>query len=303
MKKVLTLTISCLLALSAMGQDVYQPNLQSDIDWKEDSTEIVTIDDIVKTQQDITVRNYQDSHFRNVWSRKSYFNIGYTSSTLSPKQDVPSGMGDGTLVSDFKSSWGVSLKGGTNYALHKKPIANILQFNIDYNYLDLNVNHYNAENGDKLYTTAVKTPGGKYFIPWNLEKYEFNYGMSVGPSVTLAPFTSIDAKGLHFLKFNVYFHIGYHVSLLNIKSNVDADANTAAEKGSQDDRIRDMVKLSLGHGLTTSFGFSVSWKTIGVGYEHRSASLKYKTLDTSNFDDEKYKFSNSTNRIFIQFRM
>jgi hypothetical protein len=69
------------------------------------------------------------------------------------------------------------------------------------------------------------------------------------------------------------------------------------------EKMKDNLKLDLGHGLITSFGFSVTWKFIGLGSERRSGSLEYKSLSTNDFGSEKYKFKSSTNRIFIQFRM
>ena len=69
------------------------------------------------------------------------------------------------------------------------------------------------------------------------------------------------------------------------------------------EKMKDNLKLDLGHGLITSFGFSVTWKFIGLGYEHRSGSLEYKSLSKNDFSNEKYKFKSSTNRVFIQFRM
>ena len=104
------------------------------------------------------------------------------------------------------------------------------------------------------------------------------------------------------MKFNVYFHIGYHVGLLYMVNDENADVNQ--DKDDDDyKRMKDNLKMDLGHGLTTSFGFSLTWKTIGVGYEHRSGSLKYKSLSTDDFGNEAYKFKSSTNRVFVQFRM
>lgn len=136
MKKKLIVSFSCLIALSAFGQNVNDQDMLKNVNWQEDSTEITTVDDIVKMQEDVTSRRFRDTHFRDVWSRKSYFNISYNSTTLSPDQDIYSGVGE-DLISDFKSSWGVSLQLGRSYALHKRPIGNLLQFNLDFTYVDL----------------------------------------------------------------------------------------------------------------------------------------------------------------------
>ena len=300
MKKVLTLSIACLLGLNAMGQEVTVPGQAPNIDLKEDTAEIVTIDDIIKTQERITYQNSMDGHFRDVWSRKSYLNLCYNSSTLAPKSDIPNGLGG--LVPEYKSNWGASLVAGTSYNLHKKPIANILQFNIDYNYVELGVNHFAIEgDGKNLYDSRNKTPDGDFYRAWGLEKYDINYGMAVGPSVTVAPFTYLQSKGLHYIKFHLYYHLGYHASLLYYVNKEDADMNPTPD--ADQEKMRKDGKLDLGHGLTHTFGFGVSWKFIGVGYEHRSASVKYKSIGGNSYGSEKLDFKNNTSRVFLQFRM
>ncbi|MBR1547069.1 MAG: hypothetical protein IJ633_09835 [Prevotella sp.] len=187
----------------------------------------------------------------------------------------------------------------------------MLQFNIDYTYIDLNANHFNIEgDGKNLYDSNAKlTYDGRddyYFTPWNLEKYEFNYGMAVGPSIFLAPFTSLNAPAAHHIKLNLYYHIGYHASLLWMQNNEDADANQGKEEDDNKGRheqMKENTKMDWGHGLIQSFGFSVTWKFIGIGYEHRSAGIKYQSVSTGDFGKDKYKFKSSTNRIFIQFKM
>lgn len=309
MKKKLALSLICLFAISAYGQDVNEQDLLKNVNWKEDSTEITTINDIIKMQQDVTNKNFKESHYRDVWSRKSYLNLSYNTTTLTPDQNIPTGIGS-ALVPEFKSNWGFSLQVGRSYALHKTPIANILQFNIDYTYIDLNVNHFTQEgDGKNLYDSNAKFVADSkeyYYTPWNLEKYDLNYGMAIGPSLSIAPFTSLGSAGLHHFKLNVFFHVGYHVSLLYMTNDKDADVNqnsTDTEEKNNYDKMKDNLKMDLGHGLTTSFGFSLTWKAIGLGYEHRSAGLKYKSLSTSDFGKDTYKFKSSTNRVFIQFRL
>ncbi len=310
MKKKLILSVLCLFAISAYGQDVNEQDLMKNVNWKEDSTEITTINDIIKMQQDVTSKTFTERHFHDVWGRKSYLNVSYNNTTLTPDQTIPTGVNNGT-VPEFKTDWGASLQVGRSYALHKNPIANILQFNLDYSYIDLNVNHFKAENdGKNIYDSRAvlkyNNDGKDYFYtPWNVEKYDFNYGMALGPSICIAPFTSTNANGLHHLKLNLYYHIGYHVSLLYMKSNDDADVNkgSTSEEKIRSDKMKDISSLDLGHGLINSFGFSIVWKAIGLGFEHRSASLKYKSLSTDNFSKEEYSFKSGTSRFFIQFRM
>lgn len=52
MKKKLIVSFSCLIALSAFGQNVNDQDMLKNVNWQEDSTEITTVDDIVKMQED-----------------------------------------------------------------------------------------------------------------------------------------------------------------------------------------------------------------------------------------------------------
>jgi len=308
MKKVLIFSLASLLAANVCGQDISEPALPMNIDWQEDSTEIVTVDDIVKTQQDITRRNFSEQHYRDVWGRKGYVNIGYNSSKLTADEFIATGK-DGRNVPEFSSSWGASLMVGRAYALHKRPIANIAQFNIDYTYIDLNVNHYDIEgDGRNLFDSRERFPKDDqsyYFTPWNLEKYELNYGMALGPSLTVAPFTMLNVRALHYVKLNVYYHIGYHASMLMMLKNDQADVNQEGVEGYEktDYEKANTLKLDWGHGLISSFGFNVTWKFVGIGYEHRSGSVKYQSVATSDYGSEWYKFKTSTSRVYLQFRM
>ena len=316
MKKKLMLSLACLFAVSAFGQDVNEQNMPMTFNWQEDTTEVTTINDIIRMQQDVTNKKYAESHYRDVWSRKGYFNISYNSATLTPDESIPTGVGGG-VVPEFKSDWGVSLQLGRSYALHKMPIANMLQFNIDYSYIDLNVNHFKQEGDGNLYDSrSILNYDGKeyYYTPWNLEKYDLNYGMSVGPSISIAPFTSTNVSALHHIKLNAFFHVGYHVSLLYMTNDEKADINptkkrenvqteTQAKEYERYEKMSKGLKFDLGHGLITSFGFSITWKFIGLGYERRSGSLKYQSLSTDDYSKQKYEFKSSTNRVFIQFRM
>ena len=311
MKKI-TLLLACLFAFTAYAQeeDGSEDNRLSNIDWKEDTTEVVTVNDIIKEQQAVTSRYSRQKHFTDVWSRRSYLNFSYNSSSLEMKESgakAATGLGNETdgLVPKFKNDWGVSLQVGRSYRLHKEPIANVALFCIDYTGIDLNVNHFKAEKGNVLYNSTEKYYSDNdeyYYTPWLLEKYEVNYGMSLGPSLILAPFTYVNnADALHHLKFHVYFHIGYHASALWMQNDEDKDSN---QSGSSEEykTMKDNLKMDWGHGMMTSFGVAMTWKSIGIGYEHRSSSIKYQAMTTADFSKDKFKFDNVTNRIYITIR-
>ena len=278
-----------------------------------DTTTFVSIADIIKEKEETSSRGNVIKHFNDVWGRRSYLNISYNISTLSPKENIKTGIGN-AIVEDCSSNVGVSLQYGKSFRLHKKPISNILQFYLDYTGIDLSFNHYPiGGDGTNIFNSAAKydVPSGKsgtsttslYYIPWNLEKYEGSYGMTLGPSITVAPFTHIKNKnGLHFLKFNMYFHIGYQASILYIVGDDDLDMNQ--DRKSNDFKVvSEALKLNWGHGLLTSFGFSMTWKAIGIGYEHRVAQNRFKPASTTEFGSDTHKFKTTTDRIYLSFRL
>ncbi len=313
MKKLLFSCMVLATGLLASAQDL--PDNALVLDAVEDTTQIITIQDIIEVQEVVTSSNSTAAHFQKVWSRNSFFNLNYNSAKLTPKERIPLGCDyNGGYAPEFKSDWGASLVLGHTYCLHKKPIANIVQINLDYSYIDLNINHYKAEDGDKVFNSnsqwEAKDEDGYtskyYYTPWCLEKYEANYGMTLGPSLTIAPFTYLKVPQLHFLKFNIYYHIGYHVSILWMQNDKKKDMNYAASVEDYNrpnfETVEDALKMDWGHGLSTTFGFSVTWKSIGIGYETRSGKYDYKAMQTGVFGKDKYKFDASTSRIYLSIR-
>jgi len=302
------------MAVTAAAQDFSE--FSEVLDEKEDTTQVVTIADIINVQELVTNSNLTVSHYSDVWGRQKYFDISYGNVKMTPKDDIQLGYPyNGGIVPTFTSDWGLALKLGRNYSLHNKPIANTLKFNIDYTYFDLNFTHFKAEGDGKtiLYDsdaiweeTTDDDTDKRYYIPWCMQKYKADFGMAVGPSLTVAPFNHLNDVDLHYLKFNVYYHFGYHVSLLWMTYDDDLDA--AGEKsrytshsylGKKDS---DGPKMNWGHGITSTFGFSLSWKMIGIGYEFSHTNLKYKSVNPSIYGHESYKFNTSSNRVYLQIR-
>ncbi len=300
-----------LMASASVGYAQHLPDRTVVIDLAEDTTRVLTVNDIVDIQEMVNSRNSTDAHFQDVWSRQSFFDLSYNYNTqLKPKDNaLLSGKDNEQKVGKFTSDWGASLTLGRNYRLHKKPIADMVLFNLDWTYINLNANHFKAEGNAALYDSSLKNevPNGDggtdvfKYIPWNLEKYEANFSMALGPSVTVAPFIYLNVPQLHFLKFNVYYHVGYEVSMLFINNDKKYDLNPNIQ-GGKDNQGLDGLKMNLGHGLTTTFGVSMSWKSIGIGWETRNANLNYRALDRETYGREHYKFKFTSGRIYLQIR-
>ena len=312
MKKRLLLFAACLSVLTAFAQVEKEDNRWSNLDMKEDSTEIVTIDDIIKEQQDVTSRNTREMHYASVWGRRGFFNIAYNKeATLTPWHPVETGYAPIAkgYFNGGKADWSFALQKGRNYPLHKKPIANTVQICLDYTGLDLSASHYFSAAGQYLYDSSQKfdvTTDGKtksyYYTPWNLEKYEATYGMSLGPSITIAPFNYVNFDGIHYMKINVYYHVGYQASVLYMLNNKSKDANQSG--GASDyNAMAENLKLLWGHGLYKAYGASMSWKSIGVGFEKRTGDTKYQPLNTADFGKKTNGFKSNFTRFYIQFRM
>ncbi len=289
------------------------------VDAAEDTTQVNTINDIVVMQEMVNSRNITDAHFANVWSRKSYFNPGFVSSKLSSKSPVFLNNQNSSDLS-FKSKWGAQIELGHSYTLHRGAIANMVQINLDYTFIDLTVNHY--EQDDKVFDKfdpsqkwqdqpgkPYQTSEGSYnngdnyeYLPWGADKYDLTYGMSLGPSITIAPFTSLNIKGLHFLKLNVYYHVGYNVGLLLMDHKSTTHSNATGNNKDKKSKGLSFDYLSWGHGLSTSFGLSLSWKSIGIGWETRTANLNYKPISTGEYGDFSTKMKNTSSRIYLSIK-
>lgn len=311
--KAFIIAASMTCACTAQAQDINSiPNL----DLEEDSTGVASVSDIVKMQQEVLSNKQAGKHFQNVWKRRSFFNMSWTESKMKCEDKT---------IGEFKSDWGVTLQSGTNYRLHKKPIAKMINIALDYSWLNLNVNHIKAgepavtEDGKKyLYDSTDRNvvPGGEsgktdeyYVYPWKLEKYEANYGMTLGPSITIAPFVPLGVKQLDYLKIQAYYHIGYAASFLYTLNKEEFDKNqptnqTADNRQAAEDykTMENNLKLQWGHGMTSTFGFNIFWKRVGIGYEHTTGTFKYKNFNTKDFGRDKTKFTNEYSRIYLTIR-
>ncbi|MDE7419830.1 MAG: hypothetical protein K2N35_06450 [Muribaculaceae bacterium] len=261
------------------------------LDVAEDTTQVYTVTDIVEMQEAVSKTTSTAAHYSSVWGRKTFFNLGYNlSGSMNPEGDIPLGLpqADGenipTYAPDFKIKWGAMLQLGHTYTLHKGAIANMVQINLDYTYIDLNVNHYGEESYANRYDGETNNN-----LPWASKKYDLTYGMTLGPSLTLAPFTKLNIPQLDYLKFNIYYHFGYHAGLLLM------DQKDPSQKGINFDH------LAWCHGLSKSFGLNLSWKSIGIGWETRDFSPTYKNL-SGDSNDTKYKFKNKFSRIYLNIR-
>ncbi len=254
------------------------------------NNEIKDMDDIIEVETSAKVKEADESHYASVWSRKSFFNISSNSVTFM-SSNFPTK--DGVYFGEFDSSAGIGIQVGHTYDFHKKALGGVVFLGLDYTWLDLNYAQFkhSDEAPDYVYNDYSSTGEKKYNLPWHNKKQIINYGMSVGPSLTLYPFTAIHNKYTDHFRIQIYWHIGYDLGLGIIK-----DVNS----GYDEDAER---KYAYFHGLFRTWGFNVTWKSIGFGYEsRRGKNYKFQAFDEEYQTEDPFKGRLKNNRFYIQFR-
>lgn len=242
------------------------------------SDTITTINDIARMEGVTTETETNINRLNGIWGKDTYFNIVFNSTKLSSKE-LPSP--DGAYALEFKNDFGIGIQSGHTYRFHKNPLGRVLFFGLDFTWADINFNTYKAV--DSPVATLAPKDGNEY-MPWHHKKVTLDYGMSLGPSLTLYPFTPLHNDGADKIRLHAYFHLGYAIQGAMIKD------------------VEDNNEYAFGHGLFTSFGLSLTWNFIGLGYEHRNdGNMKYKHVAKA-FDTGKMKFKQSASRVYIQFR-
>jgi len=97
---------------------------------------------------------------------KKYLNVGYSSQTLRLEEDKEG-------LFELKSKVGATFNAGRTYFLTKAPVAKLLNFGIDWTFIDLNYTQFKPSNEDFDEEESSK-----------VQKAEI--GMQVGPSVHLS---------------------------------------------------------------------------------------------------------------------
>lgn len=249
-----------------------------------DTTAMTTLSDIIAMESQSQINNDNSSRLRSLWGKNTYLNISYNTTKLSSKE-FPTAVSPFKLENEFKNKFGVGLQWGQTFNFHKKPLGNVLFLGLDYTWMDLNFNQYDADSVPKQYEMG----DGQLNMPWHQKKMTLNYGMSVGPSLTLYPFIPTHNARAEKVRLQFYFHVGYSVGGAFIKDVMD-------KSGDKKNRI------AWGHGLYTSYGANLTWNFIGLGFEWRNDnSINYKCVN-KEFGTEKMKAKEKTSRVYLQFR-
>lgn len=213
------------------------------------------------------------------WRRKRFFNISYAPVHKLTNDDA--GL-------EWSKDFAVGLTMGRTYYLHRKPVAGMVKFGIDWAYLDFTYARYkyadDISGSDPTWHDGSDGHIGYDTYLYDLGMHSIDYCMHVGPSVTVNP--------VSHLMVNAYFHYLPTASA----ALLDGD-------------------FSFGFVNGMAFGMSVSWKVIAVGFEKRWGSGKYSKFGTSDdleygggndevadIYSERTKMKQNSFRVFVGFR-
>lgn len=250
-----------------------------------DSNSYVTLNDIVKREAENKSNQDDQAFHEKLWNKRSYLNISYVSAKLQSSEFPTAG---GTYDREFKSSAGVNLQYGHTYDFHKKPIADMVFIGLNYTGIDLSYAKYNAEETPAMYVLAGKEP---YPTAWHNKKQTIDYGMALGPAVTVYPFASLGKPETDKIRLQVYFQVGYNARV-TIISDMPSDP------------VSDKMKTvySFAHGLSTKIGASLTWDFVGLGFELWNAPSYKNTYFDDKYDTGSMKSKVKSSRVFLQFR-
>lgn len=161
------------------------------------------------------------------WDRKKIMNVAFPVQSLSP--DFGNGM---------ESSLGVALMSGRSFYLHRRPIAGMLKFSLDFG-SDINYVKYRPLDGD--YNLSPDSGTGIS------GRHQADIGLFFGPAVTVNPVSD--------LRIGVYFRVVPSYSLIMTES--------------------DMLHAFVPY---FTWGGEISWRWIGAGVEGRSGQGMYSSL-------------------------
>lgn len=219
---------------------------------------------------------------KDLWRRKGWRNISYS------LQQINSDLYRSTLKPDY--AFGFTI--GQTFYLHKKPLANMIRFGLDWSYIDLNIAKYSAPYSDRIDEhEEVLSPDEGYgddsdnpfegFLPGSDEEnsgsqYKMEAAMLFGPSITINPVGKF--------MIQAYFRYAPTYSML-----LDEDLNY--------------------YGSYASFfnaGVTLSYKMIGLGVESRWGTSTYsQEVYKEQIDDYEYrdmKWRTKGVRLYLSFR-
>lgn len=260
------------------------------VNLPDDSTKVMTLDDIVSMETDVQEKKKKALNSQKTWNKNTFFNISKNIERLS-SDDFPTAkesVTSGKYSAHFKNKFGLGLQWGRSFNFHKRPIGDVAFIGIDYTWLDLNYSQYKAEKlAPAQYDRGSNEP---YSQPWHNDKDVVNYGMSLGPSLTLYPLAPLGISATNKLRIQVYGHIGASGQLAILKKFKKTD--TAKEENA----------YIAGYDVFTGIGANLTWNFIGIGYELRRTYTSNHYPQGKDFNNSTLELYQQFNRLYLQFR-
>lgn len=263
-KRIAAVATLLLLFLSTAGAqetatDVADGNAGSHA-GQADSLQILS-DELAQIKADLDTER-RNKQMESVWKRKKYWKVGLGNPDIERT--------DGEQMS-WDTEFSVFLQGGRTVYFHSKPIAGMVKIGLDYGLMDLSYAKLKLKtagtsgpsfpsgsgtgaSGDGFDDIVSADPSGSVadLLGIDLGMHKFEYGVHVGPSVSINPW--------NHLVVAAYFHL----------------MPTASG-------ILENDQFSYGFGCAMSAGVSVAYKAISVGVEGLWSTIKYKQ---ASFDDD-----------------
>lgn len=210
----------------------------------------------------------KEQNYTKVWKRKKYWKFGITQPNLERT--------DGEAMT-WKTNGSFFVQQGRTAYLHAKPIAGLIKIGIDYGFFDftytkLKLNEMAAEKqtgtraSDGFDDIVSGDPDGDIGISEltgiDLGMHKIDYGLHVGPSVSVNPWNKLIATA--------YFHVMPTASCVIQNDN-----------------------FSYGFGCMMAAGVSVAYKAISLGVEGVWGKVKYTQTDFSGDEDEDNDYDSS----------
>lgn len=308
MKKSLrTLIVAALLAAAnfATAATLESATLANDTVTTSNSAAIDSMSQRLSEMETYIAQKDKEDYQNEVWSKKKYWKIGMASPKIKRT--------DGEEM-DWKTEFSIFLQRGKTIYLHKKPIAGMIKFGIDWGIGDINYSKLKLKSvkieadDDNTRASMAKAntsegfddivsgdPNGNMLSAMgvNLGMHKIDYSLHVGPSISINPWKKLIATA--------YFHV-----------------RPTASGIIQND------SFAYGFGCATAAGVSVAYNALSLGIEGVWSTIKYtqssfdddddeddysSSYDDSDddnksiFDTEKFKLKQSGIRFYLAFRL
>ena len=112
----LLLAMAMLFSAQAFAQNETRTIL---LDHEEDTANVTSLEDIIKTQEKVFSANYRKDVVTGVWKRKKHFSLSYAKTEMNGKKIE---MYDGIKNPSYTADWAVNLKRSHTYSFHKNPL-------------------------------------------------------------------------------------------------------------------------------------------------------------------------------------